>query len=84
MRKALIQDGRVHQILEADPFPDFHPDLLWVECGEEVKEGWIFEDGLFHEEDPPAPQEPTPALDPVEKLRIFLLANPDVAELIQA
>lgn len=63
MLKARIENGVVREILSAEPFPDFHPDLVWVECGEDVREGWIF-DGVFS-----APQviplEPTTA----EKIR---------------
>lgn len=47
MRKARIENGVVREILEADPFPDFHHDLLWVECGVDVREGWQLINGQF-------------------------------------
>ena len=45
MRKARIEIGIVCEVLEADPFPPFHEDLVWVDCGPEVVQGWTW-DGL--------------------------------------
>lgn len=58
MRKARIQCGIVCEIMEANHFPPFHPDLVWVECGAEVEQGWTLDGQTFA---PPVsvPQEAT-------------------------
>lgn len=48
MRKVRIEDSEVVEILSADPFPPFHPSLVWVQCeDEEVREGWSYTNGEF-------------------------------------
>lgn len=51
--KARIEGNIVREILTAEPFPPFHPDLVWVECGGEVREGWTWDGKSFAE--PPGP-----------------------------
>lgn len=46
MKKARIENGRVAEILEADPFPPFHPSLVWVPCGD-VAEGDLYDGTNF-------------------------------------
>jgi len=53
MRKARIENNRVAEILTADPFPPFHPDLVWIECDATVKEGWDYDGTNFTA--PPGP-----------------------------
>ena len=53
--KARIENGIVREILTAEPFPPFHPDLVWVECGAEVREGWTWDGKTF--EEPPGPSD---------------------------
>jgi len=47
--KALIVNGRVHDILDsgANPFPPFHPDLLWVPCDNTVQVGYVWNGTTF-------------------------------------
>lgn len=47
--KARIENGIVREILTAEPFPPFHPSLVWAECGAEVKEGWTWDGKVFTE-----------------------------------
>lgn len=47
MRKARIENNVVREILTADPFPPFHEDLVWVECGPEVHAGWSWDGAVF-------------------------------------
>lgn len=53
MRKARLENNVVVEILEATPFPPFHPSLVWVRCGPEVKEGWEYVDNTFVDTTPP-------------------------------
>lgn len=75
---ALILDGQVIELADT-PFP-VAPPLAWHECDDQVQPGWSHGPGGFSA--PPA-QSHTPTIGPVEKLRAFLAANPDVATLIQ-
>lgn len=52
MRKALLENGVVKEILDVDPWPDFHPDMLWVDADAVVEEGWRF-DGIAFTPPPP-------------------------------
>lgn len=47
MKKARVENGIVVETLAADPFPDFHPSLVWVECSNEVTAGWLFDGNGF-------------------------------------
>lgn len=50
MRKVRLEGTVVVEVLIASPFPDFDPELQWVECEDEhVTEGFVYQDGLFHE-----------------------------------
>lgn len=42
-----IEESVVVEITDVDPANRFHPDLIWLECNDEVKCGWIFVDGEF-------------------------------------
>lgn len=44
---------------------------------------WLAEDNTPEPADPQPEPEPTQTLDPVEKLRQFLAANPDVQEILK-
>jgi hypothetical protein len=52
---ALIQNGTVAEITDIDPQGRFHPSLVWVGCGPDVKAGDVYENGEFSK---PEPQEP--------------------------
>lgn len=87
MRKALIVEGKVHEVVDAEPFPPFHPSLTFVECGPEIGDGWLY-DGVVFSAPPPSPetaitrQSPTPAQQIVDKLvDKGLLTAEDAAEL---
>jgi hypothetical protein len=45
--KARIQDGVVAEILTAEPFPPFHPSLVWVNCSVDVQTGYQFDGASF-------------------------------------
>lgn len=47
MLKARIENGTVVEILDAEPFPPFHPALVWVGCDSIVAIGWRYADGEF-------------------------------------
>lgn len=79
MRKARIEKGVVAEVLDVDPFPPFHPSLVWVDCDPAVECGDLY-DGTFRKPEPIAP--PTPVVSPLDKLRAFLSANPDVVALL--
>ena len=64
MKYARIESGRVAETAEFDSIEGrFHPDLVWVKCGAEVREGYTFTKGKFTA--PPAP-EATPAPVPIK------------------
>ena len=46
---ARIDNGIVAEILSADPFPPFHPSLVWVDCSTVagVQEGWTYDGTNF-------------------------------------
>lgn len=56
MKKALIFEKEVIQI-EEQSFEVAEP-LFWVDCGDEVKTGWSYENGAFKEPEIVAMQEP--------------------------
>ena len=47
MKWARIENGTVMEITDIDPNGRFHPDLIWVECPEEVGQRWSYSDGIF-------------------------------------
>lgn len=53
MRKALIVSGAVWEVLDVDPWPEMHPDLMWVECPVECEPGWLYDGKEFTP--PPGP-----------------------------
>lgn len=59
MQWARIEDGRVYELTDIDPEGRFPPGAyLWVECSEDVRQGWTYIDGVFA---PYVPPPPTPA-----------------------
>jgi hypothetical protein len=56
---ARIENGKVMEVLSADPFPPFHPDLVWVDCSATlgVTSGWAYDGSAFAAPVPPAPVE---------------------------
>lgn len=44
---ALIVDGEVVELTDINPTGRFHPSLEWVECGENVGQGWVYDCGNF-------------------------------------
>ncbi|KUE88872.1 hypothetical protein ASL20_09610 [Cupriavidus necator] len=52
-RKARIEHGHVVELLTAEPFPEFHPALMWVDASAEVQIGWTYADGCFAAPEPP-------------------------------
>lgn len=80
--KALIspnENNRVCQI-EATEFEVAEP-LHWVDCPDNMTTEWTYIDGQFIEPAPAVVVDPVP-VDPVQKLKDFLAANPDVAAII--
>ena len=75
--KALIHNGKVIQ-LSAKEF-EVHSDLVWVDATEEVKENWLYVDGVFSAPpEPPPPPAPTllpPPPDPPLSFSLFRLSD---------
>ena len=46
-RKALIVDTDVREVKVADPFPDMHEGLTWIDCSASVKSGWSYFNSAF-------------------------------------
>jgi len=44
---ARIENNTTMEITDIDPNGRFHPDLIWVECPEEVGQRWSYSDGIF-------------------------------------
>lgn len=59
MKYAVIKDGKVINIVLADP--EFALNQGWIECPEEVGIGWDYDDTSFIDNRPPfvAPTEPS-------------------------
>jgi hypothetical protein len=78
---ARIEDGRVAELFDTDEdiHELFHPALRWVECGPLVSVGWTY-DGVNFSEPPlqPAVEQPPTVIPPLDKLKAWLAANPDV------
>lgn len=55
MRKARIDGGIVREVLDIEPFPPFHPSMIWVECAPEVVEFYTYSNGVFTAPPPPDP-----------------------------
>jgi hypothetical protein len=49
MRKALIVEGQVWEVLDSGEkeFPPFADSLVWVECGPEVEQRWTYDGAHF-------------------------------------
>lgn len=62
---ALIQNGTVSEVTDIDPAGRFHPSLVWVEFGADVKLGWTYDGGEF--------SPPIVAPEPVEYPRFTAL-----------
>ncbi|WP_337056285.1 hypothetical protein [Pseudomonas sp. USHLN015] len=45
--RARIENGIVMETASYDPWPEFNPSLLWVECPDWVGQGCRYEDGEF-------------------------------------
>jgi len=55
MRKARIENNKVMEIIDANPFPPFHLNLKWAECDLTVKPGWSYDGSVFS---PPSDTDP--------------------------
>lgn len=64
---ARIRDERVTEVTVIDPTDRYHSSLLWVEAPADVKEGWIYADGVLA---PPPP----PSLESLKTVKLALLA----------
>jgi len=63
MPYALIIQGEVTEIIEASPDGKYHPNLQWVECGNEISTGYRY-DGQTFSPPPPEPGLENPANGP--------------------
>lgn len=54
--KARVEEGQVVELMTAEPFPDFHPSLVWVEAPADVQVGWSYVSGQFMPPKPAAPE----------------------------
>lgn len=57
--KARIENNVVVEVLTADPFPPFHPSLVWINAPADCEVGWIVDGGEVVP--PPADIEPEPS-----------------------
>lgn len=46
--RARIESGIVVETASYDPWPEFHPSLVWVECPEWVRQGCRYDGAVFH------------------------------------
>lgn len=60
MRWARIENNEVREIVTHNPKDLYHPDLIFMGCPDEVKERWMYTDGIFSA--PPKPQAPTESM----------------------
>ena len=51
---ALVVDGIVVEITDIDPSGRFHPDMVWIPCGDEIIAGSIFDGVGFSAPSAPA------------------------------
>ncbi len=56
--KARIENNVVVEVLTADPFPPFHPSLVWVVAPPQCVPGWVVINGAVQ----PAPEPAVPEL----------------------
>ena len=52
---ALVSNKIVMEITRENPYGKFHPSMMWVECGDDIKAGWLHNDGVFSETQPYQP-----------------------------
>jgi hypothetical protein len=57
MRYARLEESKVREILETDGDIKkmFHPELIWVPCSSEVREGWVWNGATFTAPTLPSP-----------------------------
>jgi hypothetical protein len=71
MRFAQILNGRAHWVFESEEKPEFAPDIVLVEVGPEVQEGWLWDGEVFS----PAQSPSEPAEQTLEEVKIAKLAE---------
>jgi len=71
MRFAQILNGRAHWVFESDEKPEFAPNLVLVEVGPEVQEGWPWDGENFS----PPKEESEPAEPTLEEVKAEKLAE---------
>lgn len=75
MRKALVEAGKVVQVVEPEAVFDVHEALYWIDCPDEAIPGWVVDDGQVLEPE-------LPSLDQVKaEQRAAIEAARDAAEL---
>lgn len=68
MRYAQILNGRAHWVFESDEKPEFAPNIVLVEAGADVEEGWTWDGENFLPPQCPDPLVPTLAETKAAKL----------------
>lgn len=70
MRFAQILNGQAHWVFEAEQKPEFAPNIVLVEAGPEVQEGWLWDGEVFR-----PPQGSDPAEQALEEVKTAKLAE---------
>lgn len=70
MRFAQILNGQAHWVFEAEQKPEFAPNIVLVEAGPEVQEGWLWDGEVFS-----PPQGSAPAEQTLEEVKTAKLAE---------
>lgn len=72
--KARVEDGFVVEVLSANPFPPFHPSLVWVDCAATTLVGYLFDGLNFFAPNPPPTTIPT-QVTPLQARKALLAAG---------
>lgn len=71
MRYAQILNGQAHWVFESEEKPEFAPNIVLVEVGPEVQEGWLWDGESFS----PPKEESEPAEPTLEEVKAEKLAE---------
>lgn len=80
MKYARIENGLVAEIIHTDPAGLFHPSRVWVECPDNVAEGWSYDGEGFAPPAPVAAPAPTSCTNSQGMLALLQVGKLDAVE----